>query len=620
MKRLIILLCVSCWAVLLQAQQYLVYSVTGHVDVEENGKKREVKLREKLTPQNVLVLAYKAQIVLLDEAAGKQYTLQQPGRAVLKSMLSDRHTTVMTLTAQYLAYMKARLKGRGELTAHRHSDPATVTREVAGMKKDEFEVEFDDFEREAWKEYDEFRSQANKEYAEFVEKAWKWYGAKPPIPKPKEKEVPPVVMPKEDRMKAIDGVPVKIDGQVLRLPTIKPQPVPVVPIHEQEEGKGNDEEEEKVEEEVEDNTGVSYAEFTFYGTPLRIRYTEKEELTLKDSSPRAVASAWKLLSKADFDNTIFDCLALRSRHQLSDWAYLMMLDSMSVACHGKSNEATLLMSYLFCQSGYKMRMGVSDGRLCLLYASKHHIYSQPYYEIDDEHFFIYGSQIEHLNICEASYPKEQPLSLLIPQSQVLAESPSKVRLLKSDAFPEMIVRTTVNQNLIKFCNDYPSSMLDNNFMTRWAMYANMPFEASVRENLLPALKKYIEGKSQKESVERLLNWVQTAFVYEYDDKVWGGDRAFFAEETLYYPYCDCEDRSILLSRLVRDLLGLKVILVYYPGHLAMAVHFTEDVKGDYIELNKEHYVVCDPTYIGAPVGRTMPRMNNQTATVILLEQ
>jgi hypothetical protein len=163
-------------------------------------------------------------------------------------------------------------------------------------------------------------------------------------------------------------------------------------------------------------------------------------------------------------------------------------------------------------------------------------------------------------------------------------------------------------------------MFDNNFMTRWAMYANMPFEASVRENLLPALKKYIEGKSQKESVERLLNWVQTAFVYEYDDKVWGGDRAFFAEETLYYPYCDCEDRSILLSRLVRDLLGLKVILVYYPGHLAMAVHFTEDVKGDYIELNKEHYVVCDPTYIGAPVGRTMPRMNNQTATVILLEQ
>lgn len=120
--------------------------------------------------------------------------------------------------------------------------------------------------------------------------------------------------------------------------------------------------------------------------------------------------------------------------------------------------------------------------------------------------------------------------------------------------------------------------------------------------------------------ERLLNFVQTAFVYEYDDKVWGGDRAFFAEEMLYNPYCDCEDRSVLFSRLVRDLLGLDVILVYYPGHLATAVCFAEDVSGDYIMLSGRRFVVCDPTYIGAGVGRTMPDMNNRSANVILLDR
>ena len=133
------------------------------------------------------------------------------------------------------------------------------------------------------------------------------------------------------------------------------------------------------------------------------------------------------------------------------------------------------------------------------------------------------------------------------------------------------------------------------------------------------MREKIAGLSEKDAVERLLNWVQTAFKYEYDEKVWGHDRVFFAEETLYYPYCDCEDRSILLSRLVRDLLGLKVILVYYPGHLAMAVGFTEDVAGDYIIQGGKRYVVCDPTYINAPVGMTMPDMNNQTARIILLE-
>lgn len=156
-------------------------------------------------------------------------------------------------------------------------------------------------------------------------------------------------------------------------------------------------------------------------------------------------------------------------------------------------------------------------------------------------------------------------------------------------------------------------------MTRWSIYANTPLSTQSVEMLYPVLKENLKGKTQLDAVNRILNFVQTGFVYEYDDVVWGHDRAFFADETLYYPYCDCEDRSILFSRIVRDILGLKVLLVYYPGHLYTAVHFNEEVKGDYITLENDKYIVCDPTYIGAPVGRTMPNMDNSGATVILLE-
>ena len=41
-------------------------------------------------------------------------------------------------------------------------------------------------------------------------------------------------------------------------------------------------------------------------------------------------------------------------------------------------------------------------------------------------------------------------------------------------------------------------------------------------------------------------------------------------------------------------------------------------KGD-LNVNDQKFVVCDPTYIGAPVGATMPDMDNGSATVILLE-
>ena len=183
----------------------------------------------------------------------------------------------------------------------------------------------------------------------------------------------------------------------------------------------------------------------------------------------------------------------------------------------------------------------------------------------------------------------------------------------------MQVKVSADESLINFFVTYPSSMLDDNFCTRWSFYANTPMSERVKKQLYPSLKNAVQGKSQHEAANMLLNFVQTAFVYEYDDKVWGSDRAFFAEESLFYPYCDCEDRSILFSRLVRDLLGLKVLLVYYPGHLATAVHFTESVTGDYISLDNQKYVVCDPTYIGAPVGATMPDMDNESAKVILLK-
>jgi hypothetical protein len=183
----------------------------------------------------------------------------------------------------------------------------------------------------------------------------------------------------------------------------------------------------------------------------------------------------------------------------------------------------------------------------------------------------------------------------------------------------MRVSVQTNRNLIAFYDTYPSSELNNNPLTRWAMYANTPLTEEVQQMLYPALYQQLEGNTYRMAVEKLLNFVQMAFVYEYDDKVWGGDRALFAEETLHYPYADCEDRSIFFSRLVRDLLGLPVILVYYPRHLATAVAFPEQERGDYIMLNGQRFIICDPTYIGAPVGATMPDMNNQTAQVILLQ-
>ena len=78
------------------------------------------------------------------------------------------------------------------------------------------------------------------------------------------------------------------------------------------------------------------------------------------------------------------------------------------------------------------------------------------------------------------------------------------------------------------------------------------------------------------------------------------------------------DLAILFSRLVRDLVGLDVVLLYYPGHLATAVAFNENVTGDYLVYKNRKYIVCDPTFINAPVGMTAPDEDNASAFLMPL--
>lgn len=470
--------------------------------------------------------------------------------------------------------------------------------------------EFSNYKDQRRKEFEEYRRKRNEEFAEFMRRSWDDFKSNPITPKPKDETVPPIVVPKDDPDPVNpEPKPVPI-VEVVPVPKPAPQPQPIKPI-----------------EEV-PVTPVAPAQpsvpFTFFGTAEKVRFDKKNSIKLASLNENAIADAWLKLSEEFYTNLIHDCLEIRKNHELCDWAYLMMLKDMAESICGKgTNDAVLLMAYVYCQSGYQMRLAIDDKRLLMLIGSKHHIFEVPYFKLDGTNYYPFlpkGHKMsERVQICRAAFPNEKALSLLVPKAQEFAASYNGQRTIKSDRYPNVTATIKVNQNLISFYDTYPTSMVDENFMTRWAMYANTPMAKDIAKDLYPQLKSVLSGKPQIEAVNMLLNWVQTGFVYEYDDKVWGGDRAFFAEESLNYPYCDCEDRSILFTRLVRDLLGMKCILVFYPGHLASAVCFTEQVDGDYIVLNGKKYIVTDPTYIGAPVGKTMPNMNNQTAKVILLD-
>lgn len=496
-------------------------------------------------------------------------------------------------------------------------------------------------------EYDAFRKEINERYAEFMQKNWEQFNAYPAVKPKEEKTIPPVIYKEEeDTIAPIttpepqpqpqpelepepaptpdtvpqtqpaeepvvvpesepqpepqpEPEPIPVKEEVIKIPTPKPAPQPLAPVQPKEE--------------------ITYERTTvnFYGTSIAIGFPTAVNFKLKGITEKDLATAWKELSSEQYDITISDALAARKKFTLCDWGYIKMLQNVTEKKYGKTNEAVFMQAFVLSQSGYKMRMAYDDNKkLYVLVASQYNILSMSYFMIDGEKFYPLNCNTDQLKICKASFEKEQAISLQIRNEQKLKTAYTEPRKLSSKY--GVIANVAVNKNNINFYNDYPSAYIGNNSTMRWVVYANTPLEKSIKNALYPTLKKSIEGLDQRNAVNKILNFVQTAFEYEYDDKVWGGDRVFFAAETLHYPYADCEDRSILFARLVRDLLGIDVVLLYYPGHLATAVAFTQEVNGDHLLYKNKKYTVCDPTYIGAPVGRTMPGMNNQQAQIIVL--
>ena len=665
---LILSLAVAFVTIAQAAGQFTVSNIKGKVTfLTNNGQRLPLEVNDIVDNTTIINIPFHATLELIDQTDNKRYAIKAPGRAPISVLLKDNRNSMENLTRQYVKTLVNTITNSGTVKGMVVTEPAAITRKQAIVKEsDGMELDLDmdmdmdlslnmNFsQKDLINEYRQFRQQCTNTYTNWVREAWQSYKGEAPKKAPQEKDAPPVFIPIND-----DGE----EGEPIRYEQARNEEGLKGTIATAEEstaswfsflgkiGKGKSKEkkvkenknqklavekvhDEPVKEKVKESKALvpvapapaqeggvnTFFTFSIFGTKYQVRLNESCRFKLNGVTENSVADAIESLSDIKYDNMLFDCLKIRKENKLSDWAYFQTLEAMTNEFCGKgSNEATLLMGYILSQSGYKVRLGRDNQKLVLLTASHHTIYNKVAYRLDGETFYLLEGGVETLSICRASLPNETSISLMIRAAQKFDMDQSDVRTIKSRDYPDFKVTIHTNKNLLKFYDTYLPSCMNDELMTRWAMYANTPLSEDVKAELYPQLRSQLQGLSKLEGMRRLLNLIQTGLVYEYDENIWGVDRAFFAEETLYYPYCDCEDRSILLSRLVRDILGLKAILIYYPGHLAMAVHFPEEVTGDYILLEGEKYIVCDPTYIAATVGRTMPGMNNNEARVILLQ-
>ena len=459
------------------------------------------------------------------------------------------------------------------------------------------------YRNQIFQKIDNYKSSIDKKYSDYLRNIWEKYTA-----------FAPVDLPKEDILPVIYD---EADTSILKELTIDRDEI--LSIKDFEEEYQQSWMLEQVEDEclpevtpkitpaiLDENIDNSKVSLTFYNIPVHATIFDIN-IDLSILSNETIADAWDSLSEStQLDKTLSECLCIQEELNLCDWAYMDLVNKISRSFYVEENKITLLSAFLLHESGYDIKIGRAQGQLFLLFSSISQLYNHFYFTINDVCYYPYAfgenlNGIAQMEICDTPHNNSRPISLLIEKEQKFNVAPLQERKLSFSNASE--IKVPINQNLLDFYSTYPTSRIGGNDMTRWAMYAQTPLNATTREELYNQLTPLIIGKSELEAANILLNFVQTSFIYKYDDEVWGEDRAFFAEESLAYPYCDCEDCSILFSHIIRDLLDLKVALVYSPGHLFTAVQFTDSVNGSYISINDEKYVICEPTCTtGAPVG------------------
>ncbi|MBQ9864690.1 MAG: hypothetical protein IJM33_05055 [Bacteroidales bacterium] len=495
-----------------------------------------------------------------------------------------KHTTIIILSL-LLTHGAAAQVDRNTFERQRQQ-----MREQYESQKQQVRQQYDDARSKAEAEYAAFRKKANEEYAAAVNKAWTKTGVKPPVPKPKEPKPPKPPKPQPDR--PISSTPLPKSKAVPLPAMMEPLPMPPIPTPA-----------------YRPDGGIQFLRHRMQ----RTCQCNELQFKLPSLEENSVSTAWQQLSQKKYDGLLHDCMAQRGTLHLSDWGYICLLGRVSEHLLGKgSNEAVLLQMYLLAQSGYRVRMARSADRLILLVPFNRAIYNYSYINIDgNSHYVISTQKLNEVRVCEAAFPREQVANILMGELPKLKGGGKRSRTLQANRYSSMKAAVTVEQSLIDFLNDYPLS-------DAWEYYSLAGFSDGVKETLYPALRNQINGRSKKDAAEMLLNFVQTTFDYATDQEQFGYEQPLFGDESIYYPKNDCEDRSIFYSILVRDLLGLDVVLVHWPSHLATAVAFSETVAGDYFTLDGRRYTICDPTHIGASVGETMPQFKNESAKLVRL--
>ncbi len=454
----------------------------------------------------------------------------------------------------------------------------------------DFSKSFSEFREEMHRDFQKFRSEMHENYANFLKGVWSRMQAfKGEM---RDKTPKPVVIPEFTKpVVAPDATEIPFDVVEDVVPD-EPRPTPV-----------------SVTDNLPDGPMPVIADsidFVFYGKSLRAPKISTRRGV--PDSPKGIADAWSMYKNRRTEDFIPYFRAVAMEYGLNDWFLFRFVCLYADALLGDGTVAdrVILKHFLLCHLGYDARLARTERQLILLLPTVQKMYEHSYLTINDKRYYMFYDEIGGARDDDSAvYACELPadsnfgnaINLRIERELKLGGDDYMAYNL-SDG--NISVSGRVNVNTMEMLRHYPK--MD---VTEYARSLVLPL---LRKDIMEQMRDGIEGLPAAEAADRLIHFVQFAFEYQTDDEHHNCEKTYFFEENCYYGKNDCEDRAVFYAYLVRNLLGLDVHLLRYPGHECTAVCFADDsVVGDGYMYDGKRFVVCDPTYRGASIGNAMPQ-------------